>query len=469
MPFLLLPRISRSIHTDLYRFADASECMDWAEKYRPKRLQDLVGNAASIRQIVEWAKTWSPSSKPLILYGKPGTGKTSTVYALANDLGWEVVEMNASDQRTKASIERIAGSSSQTASLTGTSRKLIMLDEADHLQGSADRGGARAVIEVIKRTRQPIVLVANDVYALPPDLKARSELVQFKALQARSLIPRLKYIATMEGVHCTDEALRTIAEAAEGDVRAAVTMLYAAAVGRESLDAQEIASSQKDERSTIFQLITAIFSGRRDDDLMRQASDVGDTPDVVLQWIEGLLPALNDPKSIEDAYRCIARADQYIGLTYRRQFYTLWRYANALMLVGVAEAADGRGIHTRIMPPARWKRMGSSRRQREIRGVLLRKISARLHIPQSTIRESYMTLLSMLAEVNPSAIAADLELDAEELSLFLHDRARATEVIKSLTRRTENTERASGPKSAHETTSGSKNQSSLFDGFARRQ
>jgi replication factor C large subunit len=244
-------------------------------------------------------------------------------------------------------------------------------------------------------------------------------------------------------------------------------MLYAAAVGRTNLEMQDINSSQKDERSTIFQLITSIFSGRRDDDLIAQSADVGDTPDVVLQWVEGNLPTLGDHRLVDQAYHCLARADEYIGLTYRRQFYTLWRYANAVMLLGVADAAGGRGVHARLGPPPRWKRMGSSRRQKEVRGGLLRKISARLHIPQSTIRESYMTLLAMLAEADPAEIAADLELDIDELSLFLHDRARAMEVIKNLARITEEKDGRRYSIPAEVTPSGPKNQTSLFDGFSR--
>ncbi|HZD43983.1 MAG TPA: AAA family ATPase, partial [Methanomicrobiales archaeon] len=110
--------------------------MDWAEEYRPLHLQDVVGNGPSLRQMAEWAKNWNQASKPLLLYGKPGTGKTSSAYALATDMGWEVVELNASDQRTKGSIEKIAGSSSLTRSLTGAERKLILLDEADNLHGT---------------------------------------------------------------------------------------------------------------------------------------------------------------------------------------------------------------------------------------------------------------------------------------------------------------------------------------------
>ena len=140
--------------------------MEWAEKYRPEHLADIVGNTSAIRQMADWARTWTSRSKPLLLYGKPGIGKTSSVYALARDMNWDVIEANASDQRTAAVIERIAGAGSTTASLTGSLRKLIVMDEADNLQGNADRGGARAIIECIKNARQPMILIANDLYGL---------------------------------------------------------------------------------------------------------------------------------------------------------------------------------------------------------------------------------------------------------------------------------------------------------------
>jgi replication factor C large subunit len=178
--------------------------MEWAEKYRPEHLADIVGNTSSVRQMAEWARTWNTRSKPLLLYGKPGIGKTSSVYALGRDMDWDIIELNASDQRTAAIIERVAGEGSATASLTGSLRKLIVMDEADNLQGTADRGGAKAIIECIKNARQPILLIANDLYGIAPELRLRCEPVQFKALPARSIAPRLKFICASEKVACSE-------------------------------------------------------------------------------------------------------------------------------------------------------------------------------------------------------------------------------------------------------------------------
>jgi len=406
--------------------------MDWAEKYRPERLEDLVGNTTAVRQIAEWAKTWTRKSKPLIIYGKPGIGKTSTAYALAHDMGWEVIELNASDQRTAGIIERIAGIGSTTASLTGSSRKLIVLDEADNLQGTADRGGAKAIIDIVKHASQPIILIANDLYGLSAELRSRCEPIQYKAVPARSIAPRLKYLCAAEKIACTDAAIRAIAESAEGDIRSAVNMLYASAIGRETLDDVQVHTSQKDERVSIFSLISAIFGNTPDPDLLRLSYDVDDTPETIGQWVEGSVNFIQDPADVERAYRYLSRADEYLGYTYRRQYHTLWRYATAIMLLGIADAAGGKGIHARIMPPERWQKMASARRAKAIRISLLNKVAGTMHIPQNTLREKYLGMVSLLVENDPATYAKELVLDADQLNFFLNDRARSAEIVKAL-------------------------------------
>lgn len=406
--------------------------MDWTEKYRPAHLADIVGNGTAVRQMLDWARGWKRGTKPLILYGKPGIGKTSAAYALANDMQWEAMELNASDQRTKAVIERVAGAGSTSGSLTGATRRLVVLDEADNLQGTADKGGAKAILDIIRDARQPIILIANDLYGLAADLRAACDPVQFKALPARSLAPHLKYICSVEKVQCNDQALKDIAENSAGDMRAAVTMLYAAAIGKERIDEPDIRTSMKDGRASIFQLIPAVFGRTAGDDLIRMSYEIDDTPDVIEQWIEANLGTLRNPEEAALAYRYLSRADEYIGYTYRQQYYTLWRYATVTMLLGTNIASGGHGIHERVSSPRRWQRMASSRRQKGIRTALLGKCGGLMHMPQQTVRDGYLSLLSIIAEKDPLTFARNLDLDADQLALLIHDRVKATTIAKQI-------------------------------------
>jgi len=406
--------------------------MDWASKYRPKHIDDVVGNSTALRQMVEWARSWTVASKPLLLYGKPGTGKTSSVYALAEDFSWEVIELNASDQRTKDVIKKVAGAGSITVSLMGAVRKLILLDEADNLHGTADRGGARAILEVMKDARQPVVLIVNDLYQVTPEIRSHAEPVQFRALPARSIVPRLRYICSAEGLKCSDDALKEIAESANGDMRAAITMLEAAAIGRSIIGNNDVSTSRKDERASVFDLISAVYGPVKPQKLMQIVYEVDETPDTIAQWIESNIGFIQDRTRYFHAYQQLLRADEYIGLTYRQQYHTLWRYATAMMVLGVSEAAGGKGIHARIASPERWRKMGSYRKQKMVRTGMLAKIGRSLHLSQYTLRDTYLTPVSLLADRDPLTFAREYSLDTDELNLLIHDKLRAQKVVKAL-------------------------------------
>jgi len=124
--------------------------MELTEKYRPRTLSEVRGNRKAVEELRGWALKWPADKKAALLYGKPGTGKTSAAIALANDMGWRLLELNASDKRTQGVITHTAGEASQNASFLND-RKLILLDEIDNLHGNSDRGGAKAVTELVRR------------------------------------------------------------------------------------------------------------------------------------------------------------------------------------------------------------------------------------------------------------------------------------------------------------------------------
>jgi DNA polymerase III delta prime subunit len=124
---------------------EAAVRLPLAERLRPARLDDIVGNPRARADLRAWAETWKPGRVPArrasILIGPPGVGKTTAALAIAAEMGWTVVEMNASDARNQSAIERVAGRASISHTLgeyggAGRSRRaLLLLDEADCLSG----------------------------------------------------------------------------------------------------------------------------------------------------------------------------------------------------------------------------------------------------------------------------------------------------------------------------------------------
>ena len=80
----------------------------WVEKYRPKKIEDIIGNEEAKATFVEWLKSKRQTKKAVLLYGPPGVGKTALVNAAAKEFGFTIIEMNASDTRSEKAINEVA-------------------------------------------------------------------------------------------------------------------------------------------------------------------------------------------------------------------------------------------------------------------------------------------------------------------------------------------------------------------------
>ncbi|MDX1747042.1 MAG: AAA family ATPase, partial [Halobacteriales archaeon] len=234
--------------------------MDWTEKYRPTTLSEVRGNDKSRDALKEWADTWDDHHEAVIVYGSPGIGKTSAAHALAADLGWDVLELNASDTRTAEVIERVAGEAALSGTLTGGSggRKLVILDEADNLHGNVDRGGTRAIGNVIRDAKQPVVLIANDYYEMSSGLRNACQDIEFRDISKRSIVPVLRDICRREGIEYDDAALDALADRDSGDLRSAINDLQAIAEGRDRVTEEDVVTGHRDRTEDIWTFLDAV-------------------------------------------------------------------------------------------------------------------------------------------------------------------------------------------------------------------
>ena len=326
---------------------------DWTEKYRPTTLSEVRGNNSARDDLKEWAETWDDHREAVIIYGSPGVGKTSAAHALANDMGWPVIELNASDQRTGDIIDRVAGEAAKSSTLTQAKegepgRRLVVMDEADNIHGTYDRGGARAVTSIVKEASQPMVLIANEFYDMSRGLRNACQTIEFRDVSARSIVPVLRDLCRKEEIEFDEDALERIAEQNSGDLRGAVKDLQAVADGRDAISVEDVTSGERDTTKGIFEFLDSVLKEDDPEAALYLTYDVDETPDDLLLWAEDKVPKVYDAGELARAYDYLARADRWLGRVRATQNYSYWRYATDNIAAGVAAARnETRGGWTR--------------------------------------------------------------------------------------------------------------------------
>jgi chromosome transmission fidelity protein 18 len=259
----------------------------WTEKYRARHFMELVGDDRTHRQVLKWLKAWDPivfpkggkikapiSKRPpgelsdekshrkiLMLTGPPGLGKTTLAHVCARQAGYEVMEINASDDRSKDVVEGRIRTSVGTetvktgATVTTKSGKVqktahplcVVVDEVDGVVGgsgaSGEGGFVKALINLITldqknstpsasstsarkkkkgddfKLMRPLILICNDVYhpSLKPLRQSNlAEIIHVRKPPLDAVVGRMKAVFEKEGIACDGDAVRSLCEATWG-------------------------------------------------------------------------------------------------------------------------------------------------------------------------------------------------------------------------------------------------------------
>ncbi|PWY71904.1 chromosome transmission fidelity factor [Aspergillus eucalypticola CBS 122712] len=235
----------------------------WTTKYAPTSMNMICGNKGVVEKLQNWLRDWHKNAKAgfnkpgkdgsgmyrsVMIHGPPGIGKTTAAHLVAKLEGYDVVETNASDTRSKKLVENgllgVLDTTSLQGYFSGVGKKVesakknlvLIMDEVDGMS-AGDRGGVGALASIAKKTHIPLILICNErrLPKMKPFDHVTYEL-PFRRPTAEQIRARLSTICFREGLRIPPQVLDSLIEGTNADIRQVINMLSTVKLDQTNLD-----------------------------------------------------------------------------------------------------------------------------------------------------------------------------------------------------------------------------------------
>ncbi len=298
----------------------------WSEKYRPKNILDLIGNEDARNSFVDWLTKWKTGTKPILLVGPPGIGKTTLANLAAKQFNYDLISLNASDVRSKKNIQEILSPVLGNETIFGT--PMIFIDEVDGIHGRADYGGTEAIIKILKESTVPIVLAANsDLSDKMKSIKKNTRVIQFRPLSPRLLRFYLNKILQLENAKISLDSLMKLVAESNGDIRSMINFTQALVTGFNPPTEKSFESLDIEESINTFYKANSIDEARSILYSLRI-----DPREKINAFYSSVIGSSISTDDMQRFLQIISTADMLYGKIMKTQQWRLLRYLDAILL-----------------------------------------------------------------------------------------------------------------------------------------
>lgn len=324
--------------------------MMWSELYRPMKVQQMVGNEGARLAAVKWLSGWVDGSRPLLLIGPPGIGKTTLVHTLSQQFNYDLIELNASDNRNKIGIETRILPMFRNAGLFG--RKLLLfLDEVDGVSGREDTGGIDSLITIMKEPTIPVIMAANTKNTKIKDLAKICKVIELNSIPPRLLMIFLDNVLKEENKQLSLDDKVSVVNNSKGDIRSMLN------------NAQSKCAGYNSTRSDTFEIdiaeaINGYFSMsefEKAKNFLSQADAAYLDPrfgmsaeerrkDMINALFSSIVSSPIDLEGLAEALDVLSKIDVIVGRIAQNRYWRLMKYLDVMIAYGLFISTRQKGI-----------------------------------------------------------------------------------------------------------------------------